>query len=215
MKYYTNPFISLSHEEALKLAPTNAYVRELISSRAWAFVILTDYRSRVVAEEKRPDLMPRPMEDMAIRSMALKKRNGERYDINQWIEHLEPLMGDEIRKLYEHMKSGAKIILPERFFGSKTHRMANVQQEMLEFGVDRDSFELGVVKGLKEGSRAEKAGLKEGDKIIGSSNLWKCVDTFEAEMEVVVEREGDEKTIRYWPRSIERVESLKFVKLEV
>jgi hypothetical protein len=34
VKYYTNPLIHLTHDEAVKLAATNAYARELISSRA-------------------------------------------------------------------------------------------------------------------------------------------------------------------------------------
>lgn len=140
-KYYTNPLIRLTHEEALELAPTNAYARELISARAWAFVILTDFRTRKVAEEKRPDLMPRPMEDMAVKPLALKRRNMEPCGFEQWIELLEPLIGQEAPELYEHMKSGSKIVLPEKFFGPKTHHMKTIQQEMLDFGMDRQSFE--------------------------------------------------------------------------
>ena len=214
MKYYTNPLINLTHDEALTLAPTNAYARELISSRAWAFVILTDFRTRKAAAEKRPDLMPRPVEDIAMKPLAIKKLKGEPHGIDQWIELLEPLMGDKVRELYVHMKSGSKIMLPEKFFGPTTHRMATVQQEMLDFGMDRESFEEGVVRGLIEGSRAEKAGLRQGDKIVKSSCLWKCVDDFGAEMEVVILRDEVEKTVVYWPRSIEKASCLKFVKLE-
>jgi predicted metalloprotease with PDZ domain len=151
---------------------------------------------------------------MAIKPLALRKRNREPHGIEQWLELLEPLMGNEIYELYEDMKSGSKIILPEKFFGPKTHLMKSIQQEMLDFGMDRESFEDGIVMSLKEGSRAEKAGLREGDKIVRSSHVWKCVDTFEAEMEVVIERDGVETTMSYWPRSIEKVESLKFVKIE-
>ena len=214
MKYYTNPLIHLSHEEALSLAPTNAYARELISSRAWAFVILTDFRTRVVAREKRPDLMPRPMEDMAIKPLALRQQKGEPHGIEQWIELLEPLMGNEVRELYERMISREKISLPERFFGPTTHLMKTIQQEMLDFGMDRESFGEGIIKGLKERSRAEKAGLREGDKIVKSSPVWACVDHFEAEMKVVIERDGIEQTVSYWPRSIEKVKCLKFVRIE-
>lgn len=214
LKYYTNPLIHLSHDEALSLAPTNEYARELISARAWAFVILTDFRTRVVAEEKRKDLMPRPTEDMAIKPLDMKKRNGEPHGIEQWIVLLEPLMGNEVRELYEQMKSGAKIMLPEKFFGPKTHRMARVKMEMLDFGMERSSFETGVVRGLKMGSRAQMAGLVEGDRIVRTSTVWRCVDHFEADMEVFVLREEVEVIVRYWPRSTEKVECLKFVKLE-
>jgi predicted metalloprotease with PDZ domain len=175
---------------------------------------LTDFRTRKIAEEKRPDLMPRPMEDMAIKPLSLKKRKREPYGIEQWLELLEPLMGDEVGELYKHMRSGSKIVLPEKFFGPKTHRIVTIQQEMSDFGMDRESFDVGVVRALKEGSRAEKAGFKEGDNIVRSSHLWKCVDAFEAQMEVVIERGGVEKAVNYWPRSIEKVDCLKFVKLE-
>ena len=148
LKYYTNPLIDPTHDEALKLAPTNTYARELLSARAWAFTILTDFRTRKVAEEKIPDLMPRPMEDMAIKPLALKKRKGEAHGVEQWVQLLEPLTGDEVRDLLEHMKSGKKIILPERFFGPTTHRMATIQQEVLDFGMNRDSLEEGSVRGL-------------------------------------------------------------------
>ena len=144
MKYYTNPLIRLSHKEALNLAPTDAYARELISARAWAFVILTDFRTRVIAEEKRPGLVPRPMEDMAIKPLALRKRKGKLHGIEQWIELLEPLIGNEVRGLYEHMISGGKIMFPERFFGPTTHLMKTIQQEMLDFGMNRDGFEEGL-----------------------------------------------------------------------
>jgi hypothetical protein len=214
MKYYTNPLIKLSHEEALALAPSNDYAKELISSRAWAFVILVDFRTRKVAEEKRPDLMPRPLEDMAIKPLALARRKGEPHGIEQFLELLEPLMGKAVRELYEQMKSGSTISLPEKFFGPKTHRMARLHMEKLDFGMDRNSFESGVVKGLKMGSRAEEAGLKEGDKLLRMSPAWKCVDHFEEEMEVVTEREGVETTMKYWPRSFVKVECLKFVKTE-
>ena len=213
MKYYTNPLINLTHEEALDRAPTDSYAQELISSRAWVFVILMDFRARIVAEEKRPDLMPRPVEDLAIKPLAANKRDGQPHGIEQWIELMKPLMGDEFQDLYEHMRSGRKIILPEKFFGSKTHRMASVKQETLDFGMDRESFTVEVVRGLKVGSRAEKAGLREGDRILSSSEVWKCVDHYEAEMELVVEREGVGEVLRYWPRSGEKVESLKFVKI--
>jgi predicted metalloprotease with PDZ domain len=154
------------------------------------------------------------MEDMAIKPLAFKKRKGEAHGVKQWVQLLEPLMGDETRKLYEHMECGEKILLQEKFFGPKTYRMATIQQEMLDLGMDRESLEEGFVRGLKEASRAEKVGLKEGDRIVKSSHVWKSVDDFEAEMKVIVEHDGIQKRAAYRPRSMETVECLKFVKTE-
>jgi predicted metalloprotease with PDZ domain len=106
------------------------------------------------------------------------------------------------------------ILIDVRLFGAKTHTLKKVDQEILDFGIDRESFEEGVVRGLKEGSRAEQAGLKEGDRIVKSSYPWRCVDHFEEEMSVVVERHGLETEIKYWPRSFAIAKSWQMVKVD-
>ncbi len=100
------------------------------------------------------------------------------------------------------------------FSGARTHELKQVDQETLEFGVDRGSFEDGVVKGLTAGSRAELAGLKEGDRIVSSSYLWRCVDHFEDKMKVVIERDGVQFEIKYWPRSFEMAKAWQMGKLD-
>ena len=57
--------------------------------------------------------------------------------------------------------------------------------------------------GLIPGSRAEEAGLKEGDKIVSSYGLWGLMDTLESKMRIVVLRDGQELTFEYWPRSVD------------
>lgn len=74
--------------------------------------------------------------------------------------------------------------------------------------------EEGIVKGLKMGCRAEKAGLREGDRILRSSYAWKCIDDFKEMIEVVLLREGKDKRMKWWPRSWEKVESWQMVKVE-
>jgi hypothetical protein len=97
----------------------------------------------------------------------------------------------------------------------KSHILVKVKQEVLDFGMDKQAMEEeGIMNGLKVGSRAEKAGLREGDRILRSSYAWKCVDDFEEMIEVVVLREGKEKRLKWWPRSWEQVESWQMVKVE-
>jgi hypothetical protein len=207
-RYYTNPLIYLPHDELLKLVPTNEYAKELLLSRAWAFVVATDIRGRWMSK------LIRPIEDPAIKPMSKRRANGEPHGINEWIELLQPLLGDEARERYEEMLSGKLILIDVRLFGAKTHTLKQVDQEILDFGMEKESFEEGVVRGLKGGSRAEQAGLKEGDRIVKSSYVWRCVDHFEEEMKVVVERQGVETEIKYWPRSFEMAESWQMVKVD-
>jgi hypothetical protein len=45
--------------------------------------------------------------------------------------------------------------------------------------MERASFDEAMVRGLEKGSRAEEAGLRDGDKIIWSSYIWRCEHFFE------------------------------------
>ncbi len=63
--------------------------------------------------------------------------------------YLQPLMGTGAKERYDEMLSGRTILLDTRSFGSKTHYLKQVDQEILDIGMDRASFKEGVVKGLK------------------------------------------------------------------
>ena len=207
MKYYTNPFINLPLSDIITHAPTNEYAKEMLTTRAWAFVIGTDFRARKLSE------MKRPLEDFAIKVFAKKRANGEPHGIWEWLDLLRPLMGNEARDLFENMRRGTVIVFPRELFGASTHYLKPVEQEILDFGMDRESFEEGVVMGLRKWTRAEEAGLREGDKILWYSPTWKCVDDFEAQMELFVESGGVEKRVVYWPRAFDRAQSWQMVKV--
>lgn len=206
LRYYTHPLMNLTLEDLLKIVPTSVSAREHLDARAWAFVVSTDLKARRMSDLKRP------IEDLGIKPLAKMRAAGKPHGIEQWKELLEPLMGVEFRQRYEDFVAGRTIILIPELYGAKTHYLKQVDQELLDFGMDQKCFEYGLVMGLKSGSRAEEAGLREGDKILWSSHEWRCVDHFDAEMEVIVERDGEEMPLRYWPRSREKVKSWQMVK---
>lgn len=206
LRYYTSPLINLPLEELLKLVQTNAYAREQLEARAWSFVVGTDLKARRMSDLKRP------IEDLGIRPLSRLRATGKPHGLEQWMDRLEPLMGDELTRRYDDFLTGRTALLLVELYGAKTHYLKQVDQEILDFGMDRKSFDYGIVMDLKSGSGAEEAGLKEGDKILSSSHQWKCVDHFEAVMEVLVERDGEEKKFTYWPRSHEVAKSWQMVK---
>jgi len=210
-RYYTSPLINLPHEELLKLVPTDESAKELLLARASAFVVSMDIRTRWLAVGK----IMRPVEDLAIKPFSKRRATGEPHGIEEWIELLQPLLGEETRERYEDMLAGRVILIDVRLFGGGgSHILKQTDMEFLDFGMDRESFEEGVVRGLKAGSRAEQAGLKEGDRIVKSSYLWRCVDHFEEKMTVAIEREGVEMEIMYWPRGFEMAKSWQMVKVD-
>ncbi|KUJ24363.1 uncharacterized protein LY89DRAFT_19463 [Mollisia scopiformis] len=209
LRYYTSPLINLPLDELLKLVPTNAYAREQLEARAWSFVVGTDLKARRMSK------LVRPIEDLGMRPLSKMRGDGKPHGIEQWMGMLEPLMGDELTRRYDDFIAGRPALLEVDLYhvrGPGTHYLKQVDQEFLDFGMDRKSFEYGIVMDLKSGSRAEEAGLREGDKLLWSSHQWKCVDHFDAEMEVSVERDGDEKKIKYWPRSHEKAKSWQMIK---
>jgi hypothetical protein len=208
MRYYTNPFLTIPLGDLITHAPVNEYAREMLIARAWAFVIGTDFRARKVSELKRP------IEDLAIKPLSKKRANGEAHGIWEWLDLLQPLLGNGARDLYESMHKGTVILLPVEVFGAPTHYLQSIRQEILDFGMDRESFEDGVVTELRKGTRAEEAGLREGDKILWYSPPWKCVDDFQARMELFVESGGVEKRVTYWPRAFDKAESWQMVKVK-
>lgn len=210
-RYYTNPLIHIPHDEVVKLASAgDEYAKELLSSRAWAFAVGTDLRARRISYPE----IKRPVEDLAIKPLAKDRASGKPHGVEQWLGYLKPLMGSEAHERYEEMLSGQTILLNPELFGAKTHYLKQVDQEVLDFGIDRRSFYDKLVKGLKKGSRAEEAGLKEGDIIVSHSYLWRCVDHFEEKMEIIVKRDGSDVKIVYWPRSYEMSKSWQMIKKE-
>ena len=186
-RYYTSPLINVSFEEVSRLAPTDAYAREHVGARAWAFVVSVDLRARLLAKDKLKTI--RPIEDIAMIPLANKKTRGETYGVQEWMNLLIPIMGEEMQQRYDDFCNGTTILLPVSLYGAKKHYLKQIDKPVLDFGMDRSSFSEAVVKCLKTGSRAEIAGLMDGDKILWSSHEWRCVDDDNVPMDVEIERE--------------------------
>lgn len=172
-RYYTNPLTqsTLTLDDVLERVPSDPYAREHISTRAWAFVIWADLKARRITQDKMPELM-RPVEDLVMKPIVKEKSRGELQGIDKFISMLEPLMKDDIKRHYNNFTNGVITRLFTDLFGGPNsfHILKGVAQEVLDFGMDRDSFVSGIVKHLKVGSRAEIAGIMEGDKIGWSSH---------------------------------------------
>ncbi|KAL5314730.1 hypothetical protein ACEPPN_017376 [Leptodophora sp. 'Broadleaf-Isolate-01'] len=204
-RYYTSPLINLPFEDVMKLADTDAYAREHVRARAWAFVFGVDLRVRQIAEEKLGKT--RPIVDAPLVSLASNKPHGKVLGIKQWIKLLQPLMGNEIQRRYKEFCKGTTILLPETLYGTKAHYLKQVDEAILDFCINRESFTKGVMRGLRVGTRAEIGNLRNGEKILWSSHEWRCVDNGDATMEVVVERNGAPKRLKYLPRAFEVTKS--------
>lgn len=82
-----------------------------------------------------------------------------------------------------------------------------IEQEILEFGFSYDSFDTGIIEGLIPGSRAEQAGLQNGDVLISHPPIRQCRLGYKQEFVFVVQRGERRIEGKYWPRSFIKVPS--------
>ncbi len=80
----------------------------------------------------------------------------------------------------------------------------------MDIGIDLSSLTTRVVTRLAPGSRAELAGLQDGDKILKTSGMGYSLKRFRMHVQYVVERNGGQEIEgRYWPRSFDTVSSFQ------
>jgi predicted metalloprotease with PDZ domain len=85
----------------------------------------------------------------------------------QFVNLLGGYIGETAAKAtFEDMKSGKLIVPDEDSLAAYGLKMQRKDLEKLELGFSESSFGKGVVTGLVNGSRAEQAGLCEGDQIV-------------------------------------------------
>ncbi|MCJ1314322.1 hypothetical protein MMC25_008003 [Agyrium rufum] len=197
--------LHLSNCEAFALAWENAPAGVLPYSRGFTYILMVDCQIR----QANPDLKNVGI-DGVVQDLIERRRKGLPVTEREWIDEVARAMGGRGRDVVERnvRRQWVRMVLEE------------CEQELLEFGFDESSLEgARILKGLKEGSRAEAAGLREGDKLVRWTFLWQLMDDYDKDMRIVVEREycgveqGKmvEKEFVYRPRTWEKVESWRFV----
>jgi predicted metalloprotease with PDZ domain len=203
-QYYTNPSINISNEESQRDFWIDWYAGDVIYARGMVYLLRTDYILAKAAKDMRSKTT-RPLDDI-LAELAVRRLNGEKIQARDWLESLYPYLGKErADKDFADMTSGKTIDLSDTEVLGDVGKLVKIQQEVLEFGFDRKSLDIRVVTDLKEGSRAELAGLREGDEIVWNSRVSVCKEDFESNMRLVVERGNGKFRIEYWPRSFEMV----------
>lgn len=115
----------------------------------------------------------------------------------EWVALVTRELGAGARAEFEDMVAGKTLVPPPDSFGP-CFRPVTVTEQPFELGFDE--MRLGVVRDLRPGSAAEKAGVKEGDKLLSMTPLEEVRPHPERPMELTVERDGQPLRIRYTPR---------------
>ncbi len=113
----------------------------------------------------------------------------------QAASHYLPLQ--DLEQLRSYVEQGITVEAPSTVWGPCVRR-ESVEAPSFELGMERAALlERHTVTGLQTNSEAQRAGLREGDRVVGMSISW---DDVSKPVKLAVRRGGDTSTITYFPR---------------
>ncbi|KAH8677579.1 hypothetical protein BX600DRAFT_450171 [Xylariales sp. PMI_506] len=151
--------------------------------------------------------------DDVVLALYERQLRGVEHHSDDFHELVGKLIGEEqTQKIRAAMEGGELIVPPEGCFAKYGLKLVRRDAERFEAGFHPNSLRGDRrIRGLVPGSRAEAAGVLEGDAVTRSWMLWSAGDALEDMMQVTVLRDREEKTFRYWPRSYQKVENWVWV----
>jgi predicted metalloprotease with PDZ domain len=142
----------------------------------------------------------RSLDDL-MQAMIVRVRNGVPVSEAVWLDLLRAEIGEDGPALHRQMMSGGLMVPASDDFGPCFRRtIKRIRQ--FDLGFDNAST-LGaekIVKGLKPGSEAEKAGLREGDKFTYAVALDAVQGDVARTLNLQVTRDGQTFPLTYLPR---------------
>ncbi|KAK0267338.1 hypothetical protein LTR91_011415 [Friedmanniomyces endolithicus] len=203
--YFTNPTINMSNEEVAEQTWQNSAAQRLPYHRGLLYFLQLEDVLRQSSGGK-----------LGIRSTVLqlldRKRKGEAFDLDCWISLAGTAIGSiTIAKEQNHaMAAGGFLGLPSSALSHFDLRVVVTAQERLELGFDTAPLNSRVISGMIFGSRADEAGIQDGDTIVQTRSMyWQVADNISRNMRLRLTRDGIAFDVSYWPRSREKVPSLQ------
>lgn len=208
--YYTNPLAHWDLKDVQKVVWEISHAQRVPYGRGFAFGMKLNGLIREATGGTAS------LDDVVVRLADLAQQRGQHLDVSD----LTSLLSEHIcrpAELIKDMRAGRIVIPREDSLESLPFRtrLARRDLEAFELGFDEAALLQGahILTGLVGGSRAECAGLKNGDRVfmlfgsaynVAKSNVGKT-------LKLRVEREGSRPFIvEYWPRSWDTVEAYEY-----
>ncbi|KAL6822777.1 hypothetical protein J3E69DRAFT_337842 [Trichoderma sp. SZMC 28015] len=211
--YYTNPLATWSLERVQKVTWNMTDAQRMPYMRGFAFALQVNDLLRTAGHS---------IDDL-VGPLADRLQAGESVGVEDYLKRLSQLLGDTTRAdtLVTEMKEGKLLVLGVHGLEQLPWQVRLVQRklEKFELGFDESSLLQGprIVKGLIQGSRAQLAGIQDGDRIqlqCGSTHLT-VRSQLSATLKIKVFREGSAPiVVEFWPRSQDKVEAYQYEVVE-
>jgi predicted metalloprotease with PDZ domain len=193
--YYTNPYRALSNPEAAKRFWSDPIAQTVPYGRGVLYLANTDDEIRAASHGAHS------LDDVVL---ELRRREvaGQPYGIPEWLD----LVGREIgaaraKSEYEAMASGALLKLPPTRF-APCFSVVRQDARPFQLGFARASLnDDRIVRDLEPGSEAARAGVRNGDVIVTSSDVNAVRNDETKSLSLTLRRGDAEVSVTYLPRS--------------
>jgi predicted metalloprotease with PDZ domain len=203
-QYYTNPYRS---EKERDLGDWSEPLKiEVPYHRGFTFCLKSDALIRNLTDGKAN------LDNVALQLLE-KRRAHENVQQRDWISSVSRFLDGRIAaQSLKEMLDGEIVIPPTNSLSG--YGLQNIMAEPVELGFSTKSLFSRIISGVIQGSRAEAAGIRNGDHIISNTPLWKISQDFHCQMEMKILRADHELTIRYLPRARVAVDCWQFHPIE-
>lgn len=165
LAYFVNPLNNISNREAKGNARMGAsFYLTLPYKRGFSYFLKMDALMRIALNGKHS------LDDLVL-DLYYRRRNNQHYRREAWLSLLEAELGEQGIKEHDDMVPG-KTVLPSTDCLGLAFMLLRQDKEPLDLGFDERSLTTRVVGGLKAGSRAAEAGVKDGDEIMENTFMW-------------------------------------------
>ncbi|SEP44593.1 hypothetical protein [Amycolatopsis saalfeldensis] len=193
--YYTNPLQRLSNDQVAERFWRDQRAQRVPYGRGLFYFVDLNAKIRARTEERRS------LDDLVLEVLD-RQRSGEEVGVPEWIDLVRGELGDAGQADFEAMSAGRPIVPRSDAFGSGFIRETEMGKA-IELGFAISSLETGVVTDLIPGSGAERAGVREGDRILVAPGGAEVARGRISEVSLTLERGSRSVHLTYAPEGEE------------
>jgi predicted metalloprotease with PDZ domain len=144
--------------------------------------------------------------DEVIKGLYKLYRDGKNVGKEEFLQLLGNLIGRPAADAsWETMRNGTTLVPSKTAYAQYDVNLVRHDLPTFDLGMSENSLGQGRVIGLKPGSMAAKAGLRENDTIVDFWGIWGALDTQDNKMRIGVNRNGTRVQFDYLPRNATRL----------
>lgn len=189
--YYTGTYRGLSNAEAGQLFWKDPRAQRVPYERGFLYLARLNGQIRTKSRGKRGV-------DALVLAVLERQRKGQVVGVAEWRKLVVAELGKRAGQEFDDMTAGKLLAPPTQAF-APCYRLVPATLTRFELGFSDTRRD--VIKDLRAGTAAERAGLREGDVIVAMTPTAEVRDNPAAEMLLEIRRGEQTLPVRFTPRS--------------